>query len=78
MGFQEYRSGLPFPPPGDLPDPGVEPGTSALAGVFLTAGPPGKPVTWEAPVKDNMVLGKLNIYMQKDEIGLLSYTTHKN
>ena len=27
MGFpkQEYRSGLPFPPPGDLPDPGIEP-----------------------------------------------------
>ena len=32
MGFsrQEYRSGLPFPSPGDLPDPGIEPGSPAL------------------------------------------------
>ena len=32
MGFsrQEYWSGLPFPSPGDLPNPGIEPGSSAL------------------------------------------------
>ena len=32
IGFsrQEYWSGLPFPPPGDLPDPGIEPASSAL------------------------------------------------
>ena len=32
MGFsrQEYWSGLPFPSPGDLPDPGIEPRSSAL------------------------------------------------
>ena len=32
MGFsrQEYWSGLPFPPPGDLPNPGIEPGSPAL------------------------------------------------
>ena len=32
MGFsrQEYQSGLPFPSPGDLPDPGVEPGSPTL------------------------------------------------
>ena len=29
---QEYWSGLPFPPPGDLPDPGIEPESPALAG----------------------------------------------
>ena len=29
---QEYWSGLPFPPPGDLPDPGMEPTSPALAG----------------------------------------------
>ena len=40
---QEYWSGLPFPPPGDLPDPGIEPMFPALAGGFLTAEPPGKP-----------------------------------
>ena len=32
MGFsrQEYWNGLPFPPPGDLPNPGIEPGSPAL------------------------------------------------
>ena len=45
MGFprQEYWSGLPFPSPGDLPDPGIEPFSPALAGRFFTAEPPGKP-----------------------------------
>ena len=38
MGFprQEYWSGLPFPSPGDLPDPGIEPLSPALAGGFIT------------------------------------------
>ena len=38
MGFprQEYWSGLPCPPPGDLPNPGIEPMSPALAGVFFT------------------------------------------
>ena len=39
---QEYWSGLPFPPPGDLPDPGIEPASPALAGRFFTTEPPGK------------------------------------
>ena len=42
MGFsrQEYWSGLPCPPPGDLPDPGFEPASlsPALAGGFFTTG----------------------------------------
>ena len=40
---QEYWSGLPFPPPGDLPDPGMEPRSPALAGKFSTTEPPEKP-----------------------------------
>ena len=46
MGFsrQEYWSGLPFPSPGDLPDPGVEPASPALAGGFLTTEPSGSPL----------------------------------
>ena len=43
---QEYWNGLPFPSPGDLPDPGTEPMSSAcpaLAGRFSTTVPPGKP-----------------------------------
>ena len=46
VGFssQEYWSGVPFPPPGDLPNPGIEPTSSALAGGFFTTKPPGKPL----------------------------------
>ena len=43
---QEYWSGLPFPPPGDLPDPGIKPTTPmspVLAGEFFTSELPGKP-----------------------------------
>ena len=39
---EELWSGLPFPSPGDLPDPGIEPGSPALAGGFFTTEPPGK------------------------------------
>ena len=44
MGFsrQEYWSGLPFPSPGDLPNPGVEPGSSALQADALLSEPPEK------------------------------------
>ena len=45
MGFsrQEYWSGLPFPSPGDLPDPGIELGPPAFQADALTAEPPEKP-----------------------------------
>ena len=43
---QEYWSGLPFPSPGHLPDPGTEPKSPALAGGFFTTEPPGKPTTY--------------------------------
>ena len=48
MGFsrQEYWSGLSFPTPGDIPDPGIEPKSlpsPALAGRFFTTAPRGKP-----------------------------------
>ena len=44
MGFswQEYWSGLPVPPSGDLPNPGIEPMSPALAGRFFTTVPSGK------------------------------------
>ena len=46
MGFsrQEYWSGLPFPSPGDLPDPEIEPGSPTLQADALTSEPPGKPL----------------------------------
>ena len=45
MGFprQKYWSGLPFPSPGDLPNPGIKPISPALAGSFFTTEPPAKP-----------------------------------
>ena len=45
MGFsrQEYWSGLPFPSPGDLPDPGIEPWSPAFQADALTSEPPGEP-----------------------------------
>ena len=39
---QEYWSGLPFPSPGDLPDPGIKPGFPTLEAEALTSEPPGK------------------------------------
>ena len=41
---QEYWSGLPFPSPGNLPDPGIEPRSPALEADALTSEPPGKPL----------------------------------
>ena len=42
MGFsrQEYQSGLPFPSPGDLPDPGIKPGSPELQADALPSEPP--------------------------------------
>ena len=46
MGFsrQGYWSGLLFPSPGDLPDPGIEPGSPTLQAGALPSEPPGKPM----------------------------------
>ena len=46
MGFsrQEHWSGLPFPSPGDLPDPGIEPASPELQADSLPSEPPGKPI----------------------------------
>ena len=48
MGFsrEEYWSGLPFPSPVDLPDPGIEPESPVLQADALTSEPPGKPSIW--------------------------------
>ena len=40
---QEHWSGLPFPCPGDLPNPGIEPGSPALWADALLFEPPGNP-----------------------------------
>ena len=40
FSYEEYWSGLPCPPPGDLPNPGIKPKSPALAGEFFTTEPP--------------------------------------
>ena len=57
MGFsrQEYWSGVLFPSPGDLPDPGIEPGSPASQTDALPSEPPGKPVL-------HMVVSKCQCY----------------
>ena len=43
LSRQECWSGLPFPSPGDLPDPGIKPGSPTLQADALPSEPPGKP-----------------------------------
>ena len=52
----EYWSGSPFPSPGDLPNPGIEPRTPTLQADSLPAEPPGKP--------KNTVVGNLSLLQQ--------------
>jgi len=58
MGFprQESCRGMPFPSPGDLPDPRIEPESSALAGRFFTTDPTEKPISLLKPIfKEELV-----------------------
>ena len=66
MGFssQEYWSELPFPPPGDLPNPGIQPESPmflALAGGFFTTEPPGKPLSMHTCMKNAQVLNDTDL-----------------
>jgi len=59
---QEFLSELPFLSPRDLPNPGIEPESPALAGEFFTAEPPGKYV--KTKTKNNKCFREsLNIYI---------------
>ena len=62
LSRQEHWSGMPFPPPGDLPDPGIEPASHvapALAGRIFTADPSGK------HPKEDMWIQMANKYMKR-------------
>ena len=64
---QEYQSGLPFPSPGDLPDPGIEPRSPALQADSLLSEPP------EEPQSDPVYMGReaptLQVGIQGPEAG---------
>ena len=55
VGFprQEYWSGLPFPSPGDLPNPGMQPASPALSGRFFITEPSGKPPKFQLKASKN-------------------------
>jgi len=57
---QEHWSGLPFPFPGDLADPGIKPRSSALQADALTSGPPGKLVWCEICLAERRGWDRLN------------------
>ena len=57
MGFsrEEYWHGLPFPSPGDLPDPGIESGSPALQADSLLSETPGKPGVYKVPLNSGVI-----------------------
>ena len=65
MGFsrQEYWSGLPFPSPGDLPNPGIEPRSPALQAEALTSEPPEKP--WCSVIALFQISSYIQLFMIK-------------
>ena len=71
MGFprQEYWSVLPWPPPGDLSDPGIITHFSALAGGFFTTEPPGKPSSTTYVPRIGIIWPKL-IFLGVKSLGL--------
>ena len=77
MGFsrQEYWSGLPFPSPGDLPDPGIEPRSPALQAGALPSELPGKPTSQNGHHQKNLQTINAGEDMQKREP---SYTFGEN
>ena len=76
MGFsrQEYWSGLPFPSPGDLPDPRIKPGSLALEADALTSEPPGKPTPLNPPRELFEVLELLYILIWAIVTGIQTYS----
>ena len=69
---QEYGSGEPFPSPGDLLDPGIEPGSPTLQADSLPSEPPGKPGI--------LIVIVLNLYIHPGNViilAILSVLIHK-
>ena len=71
MGFsrKEYWSGSPFPSPGDLPNPGIEPGSPALEADALPSEPPRKPgVMCNVADKDKQTEGEMSGLSDQEEM----------
>ena len=78
LGFpkQEYWSRVPFAPPGDLPNPGIEPTSPALVGRFFTTMPPGKSYVLILDSKLNLIFALSQ--SSKAVINILKNTLWKN
>ena len=68
LSRQEYWRGLPFPSPGDLSDPGIEPRSPALQADALTSEPPGKPIRLNKSLNNEVFQRELH---QKFQLNLL-------
>ena len=74
LSKQEYWSGLPCPPPGYIPDPGIEPLSQAspvLAGRFFTAS-----TTWEAQQPCIYIHNRKRHFVKFGDRGVLSFLSH--
>ena len=58
---QAYWNGLPFPSPGDLPDPGIKPGSPTFQADALLSEPPGKPSAETVPTR--LKANKLHLFL---------------
>ena len=78
---QEYRNGLPFPPPGYLPDPAIEHAslsTPALAGRFFTTEPLGKPTIGEMKCRTARVVFMMGKLLLAFLVPMKGYRTEKD
>ena len=71
---QEYWSRLPFPSPGDLPNPVIEPGSPALWADTLLSETPGSPIQSEISQKEKNKYCRLMTYMESRENGTDEHT----
>ena len=76
---QEYWSGFPFPSPRDVPNPGMEPGSSALQADSLPPEPPGNPPLslilriWVLDAQNELLFQVENIFMQFNNHQIFSH-----
>ena len=76
MGFsrQEDWSGLPFPSPGDLPNPGIEPMSPKLQADALSSEPPGNPEIVLDPASNKDYIHK-SLKKKKKKVSYIKYTS---
>ena len=79
VGFsrQEYWSGLPFPSPWDLPNPGIKPGSPALQADCLSSEPPGNIIGLDYPLKSHRFNTFSSLWLTRTWISLILLSTRE-